>query len=369
MKNIYLKDNDFTVCTESSYLYNKVKYFFKINNYKIVDSIVKADIVLINTCWVWTELENKVLDYINRIKRITWEKTEIWIFGCLANRSKKINSIVKYSIPTKKDYLFDELFEHKNSIKNISSIDINKWTIKLHSIFENNLKKYFLEINRWCIHKCSYCGIKQSIWYVTSKPFNEIIKEFKYAVESWYNEIVLVSDDVWSYWYDIWNSFANLFNSLCEIKWDYRININYTEPSEFMKAFPLIKDNFFRVNEIIYPIQSFSDRLLRLMKRTYTVKNMLETLKLMRKYSPWIKITNHIIYWYPTEIKKEFIDNLEWAKLFDANLFNLYSYVRWTKKYNEDEILSKEELRERLQILFKLNKKNHVLYDIANKND
>jgi len=50
MKRIYLKDNDFTVCTESSYLFHTVKYYLQINNYTLVTKIDQADVVLINTC-------------------------------------------------------------------------------------------------------------------------------------------------------------------------------------------------------------------------------------------------------------------------------------------------------------------------------
>lgn len=366
MKKIFLKDNDFTVCTESSYLFHTVRYFFLINNYTLTEKAEEADIILINTCWVWDELESKVISYINTQNR---SDVEFGIFWCLANRSKEINEKVTYSIPTKKEYLLDDMFNAKNSIKDISSKDINQWTIKLHTVFKTNTKKYFLEINRWCIHKCSYCAIKQSIWYVKSKDKIEVLSEFSYAVENGFNEIILVSDDVGSYGYDIGTNFSVLFNEICQIPWDYKININYTEPSEFMKWFPLIKENFYRVSEIIYPIQSFSDRILEMMRRTYSVADFIETLWEMRKFAPGIKITNHIIYAYPTETRDEYMSNLSWARYFDANLFNLYSYVKGTKVYDNVDIISSEEKKFRLETLFKLNKKNSTIYDIANKYD
>ena len=372
MVNISLIDNIFTDCTESSYLFNKVKVFFTINNYNIISDLSKSNYIIINTCGVFSDIEKKFLDYIDDLYLMYWKKSKIIIFWCLPGISNNLINDSRWliMIPSKKESLFNDYFEHKINIEDVSWISINENNIEYPwEIFNIENKKYFLHIARWCIHKCSYCAIKKTIWYVKSEPLDKLIKEFNIAIDNWYNEIVLVSDDVWSYGIDIWISFDLLFNELCENKWDYLIDINYVEPSTFLNIFPKIKKNFYKVSVLTIPVQSFSDRLLILMKREYDIKSYLNLISDIRKY--WnndLKIINHIIFWYPSETDSEFKSNIKYIELFDNTLFTLYSYRKWTKLFNKEELISYSNKKNRLIILVKLNKIYWDLVHLANLN-
>lgn len=155
---------------------------------------------------------------------------------------------------------------------------------------------------------------------------------------------------------------------MCEIP-NLNFNINYAEPSEFMKIFPHISYNINRINEITLPVQSFSDNILIHMNRKYTIDKYINLIKKLRLLNPNIYITNHIIFWYPYETNDEFLDNIKWAKLFDTTLFSLYSYRKWTKKFLNSSLVSKIELKKRIEIILKLNKINSKMFNFWNKDD
>lgn len=368
---IFMARDDFTHCTPSSYGVNRVKAFLNLNQYELIETISDADYVIVNTCWALQEVEDAICNYIESLAdEIRAKNIKLIIYGCLVNiaseRMKSYDFVYKL-VGTKQFTDMDNIFDHSISISTINSIDINHFeTLYAAKAFDiHKTKKYYVEIARWCIHNCSYCAIKKSIWYVTSHPKNIILEEVKEAVWKWYNEIVLVSDDVWSYGYDSKEKFSDLFNAICEISDNFLIDINYVEPSEMIKCFDDIKHNFYRVSQITCPIQSTSNRILTLMKRKYTQEEIVILLKNMRQY--WrkeLRILNHIIYAYPTETDEEFQGNLKFVKNFDQSIFMIYSYRSHTKKYSQEDILSKETILKRYSILKKLNHLNNSIFDI-----
>ena len=125
---------------------------------------------------------------------------------------------------------------------------------------------------------------------------DEIIYEVQQALESGFDTIHFITDDIGSYGYDIGSNFGELYNKVCEVSPDFSIEISYCEPSEFMKYFDDIKGNITRITSMVYPIQSCNDRILALMNRKYTVKDFFESVKSIRAVHPNIYLINNIIY-------------------------------------------------------------------------
>ncbi|MDD3302434.1 MAG: radical SAM protein [Candidatus Gracilibacteria bacterium] len=367
---IYLIDNIIIDCTASTILYEKIKVYLEKNNHEIVNSTDSSDYVILNTCGVWKSVEEKFLKIIEETLK---KDKKIIIVGCLSSISEKIK-LIKGDItliPTKQEYLLNDIFKTSVSIDEIDSKDIKISSENRLNGFEsinvvNN--NFFLEIARGCIHNCSYCITKKAIGYVKSVPKKKILESLDFASKNGYKNIILVSDDLTSYGKDIGEDFSSLFVDMCKYE-DLKFNFNYVEPSEFLKIYPKIKHFMDRVSEITMPIQSFNDRILELMRRKYKVDEVMNLIQEIKNDYPKLPIYNHIIYGYPTETFDEFKNNIEKAKYFDGNLFNLYSYRKGTKKFDNDLLLSKEEIIKRLKILFLLNKKDSRLFCLGNKED
>ncbi len=356
-RKIYLKDLTYDLSTELSYLFYKVRAFFIKNKYIIVDNVEEADDILVCTYWYLAEVEWFTYDYILSLKdKLKNKKLYIfWDFWSWKNKLSKINYIDDF-IPSYNLQKLSQIFDHDFCMDQIYSYDLEQDIIfdwDKESEYENSL--YFLEIWSWCIHNCKFCHVKKNIWYTKSKDFNQLVKEFKYAVDNWYKYIILLSEDAWSYWLDIWKNFWELLDAFCSFKWNFKINIHYLYPSLAIKYKDSIFRNISKIHKFLMPIQSFSDKTLKRMWRNYSAKDIINFIKDIRKINKEIMIDNHIIYWFPWETFEEFLNNIKMSdKYYSRTVFIEYTYIEWTKKYDENEIICKTNKKKRKYILFKL---------------
>jgi len=358
---IFVKDSN-TDCTQSSFSINRVRAFLQYNNYTEVSTVEEATHIIINTCGVLKNVEDRMIDYIWSLENeiVNTNKT-LMIYGCLVNispqRLKEIH-FCKHLIGTKQYREFNDIFSSRLKIENISSKDINEYSVILNGIHKRKKeigKRFYVEIARGCIHHCSYCVIKRSIGHVKSRPKEEILHDISKALQEGYTEIFLVSDDAWSYGLDIWIDFADLFNSMCEL-WDsFTIDIDYIEPWQLLLLFPKISHNFYRVSKVLCPIQSTNNKILSLMKRKYTIEDIEKLLELISKYGREdIIISNHIIYCYPYETEEDFRNNIKFSQKFTHTLLIMYSHRSITSKFEPQELISDEVKAKRYLTVKKL---------------
>lgn len=337
-------------CNVSYNNFDKLQVFLLINWYTFVDDVIKADVVIINTCW-WNKItQNSFRWLITDLNTYLKPTIFFWCLELLNNYDKSTFDFETEYIYTKYLYKIWLIFENTKLYTDINSIDID-----LHKkllVKWNSEKRYFLEISSWCIHNCTFCWIKKIVWNVISRPIDEIINEFKTAVSSWFKEIVLLSEDSWSYGYDIWSNFTILFNEMVKIEWDYTINIHYYEPSMLLKDFSELKNNLHKISKIVVPIQSFSNRILKLMNRKYLYSDIINLINNIKKINPEIYIENHIIFWYPTETNEEFEFNIKSSLIYDDTSFNPYSDHSLNKKiFTDNDNISDNEMFNRYKKL------------------
>ena len=344
-------------CISASSLYNRIKKYFSVNNYLIVTDPLLSDYIILNTCGVSESFIPWYISKISDYKKQSSQTPKVIVFWCVAGVSPELKKVVDINIPLKKEFLLDWIFEHQIAFEDVDYFDaaIEMW--KMEGFSKQAIKKYYLDIGRWCVHNCSYCGIKKGIWFIKSKKLEDILEEIKKALENNYSVIHLITDDIGSYGYDIESNFGELFNAICEISENFKIEISYCEPSEFMKYFELIKDRLHRVDSLTYPIQSYHDRILKMMRRKYTVEEFQQSVKEIRKYAPNIYLINNVIYGYPTESYTEFLENIKSIELFDENAFCFYNEISGKKEYKEEDKVPIEEKLRRKKIIGKLHEK------------
>lgn len=187
----------------------------------------------------------------------------------------------------------------------------------------------------------------------------EVVLEYNYSKKLWVTNIVLSSDDLWSYWVDIWTNLIELFNELLKINYKNSITINYIHPKYFLDNFEDLYDLFskMKVSSILITIQSNNNRILKMMNRFYDTGLILHNILKLRKLG--IKVTNHIITFYPTETFDEFKKNIESIYYYDKVTFNpYYLNINWKKSYYSLSNISDLDLM-KLKFLIKISKKYH----------
>jgi probable phosphoglycerate mutase len=322
----------------------RLKNFFRQNNFNILDNPKKSDLIIFITCAFTNQREQ---ESINIIKKIQKYKARLIIAGCLPEIAKKtiIEKFKETKISTKHLQKIDDLFikirrrfvdipdthEIKPSLFSsllISSVKKSNKKLQGNSsfIFKNNVfglsrtksKKnnnpYYLRISYGCLGNCSYCGIKKAIGILKSKPLNVCVDEYKQALRKKFKDIIILADDVGAYGLDIGSSFPKLLDRLMVINPNANINWSLKElhPRWIIKYKTklrnLLKNG--KINHILCGIQSGNDRILKLMNRYHNSKDIISVLKDFKKSDPKLKLSAQIIAGFPSETHKEFLDTL-----------------------------------------------------------
>jgi tRNA A37 methylthiotransferase MiaB len=130
---------------------------------------------------------------------------------------------------------------------------------------------YNLSIARGCKSNCTFCATKIAIGGVKSIPEDELIDEFKTALDKGYKTIQLISEDTGCYGIDIKSNLTSLLRKLFEIKGDYKLVIIDFHPrwmiSLHKDLVPLLVKNQHKVKDLFIPLQSGSDNVLVMMQR------------------------------------------------------------------------------------------------------
>lgn len=354
-------------CKVNIYESELVTNILKNNNYTVVDFEDKADIYIINTCSVTNESDKKSRKMINRAKKNN-PAAIIIVMGCysqvnaedidvdivLGNKDKsKIVEIIEEYIKTK---------QKKKIIYDLTKVDFEKMEI---TNFDSHTRA-FVKIQDGCNAFCSYCIIPYVRGRVRSKDPEDVIKEVTTLVEKGYKEIVLTGIHTGRYGTDINTNLEELLNKLVNIPNIYRIRLSSIEINEITPGIKeLLKENKVMAKHLHIPLQSGSNKILKLMNRRYNKEEFLSMVDNLRDI-PDISLTTDLIVGFPNEGEEEFnetIDTLKKIGFIKIHTFP-YSKRKGTPAAIMDNQVSPEEKKKRVHRILDLsNKYEHNFYE------
>jgi len=292
---------------ESEFVINLLKD----NGYEIVDFDEKADIYIINTCSVTNESDKKSRKMINRAKRNN-EDAIVIVMGCYSQVSSDEISADIVLGNKDKSRIVDIINEYKKTreskkiIYDLTNVEFEKMEI---SKFDNHTRA-FVKIQDGCNAFCTYCIIPYARGRVRSKAKEDVISEVTKLVNEGYKEIVLTGIHTGRYGIDINSSLEELLYELVKIPNIYRIRLSSIEINEITPGIiKLIKENCIMAKHLHIPLQSGSNKILKLMNRRYTKEefiNMVNTLKEIEN----ISLTTDLIVGFPSEGEEEFTETI-----------------------------------------------------------
>jgi tRNA A37 methylthiotransferase MiaB len=184
---------------------------------------------------------------------------------------------------------------------------------------------YFIRISLGCSNNCSYCTIKHARAGLKSRPVADIIREMQAAIDHGYREFILVSDDFPSYGTDLNTSYTVLMKKIFDLPGNFKISLYNFNPqtglANFDEFIKIIKPG--RIRSFHYPLQSGSDRILRLMNRQYTREQYLETSRAILEKDPHISLRTDIMSGFPGETENDFKETMEIIRLVPFETINL----------------------------------------------
>ena len=329
------------------------------------DDFNDADLILLNTCAIRENAHNKVFGMLGRIKHLKQDKPNIitCLCGCMAQEESVVNEI-------EEKYKWMDVVFGTHNIHNLpklisEAIDDKELVIEVFSkegdIVENlpvkrdNKYKAYVNIMYGCDKFCTYCIVPYTRGKQRSRRIEDIKDEVQKLIDNGYKEVTLLGQNVNAYGKDLENgeTFDKLLSEIANMKIE-RIRFVTSHPWDFTdEMIKIIKDYPNVMPYIHLPVQSGSDKILKLMGRRYTKESYLNLVEKIRKNIPNASLTTDIIVGFPNETEEDFKETLDVVTKckYDSAFTFIYSKRENTPAAKMEDSIPYNVKQERLQRL------------------
>ena len=354
-----------------------------------------ADCYVINTCHIRDKAKEKVFHEVGRIKQIYSNKKKpiMVIAGCVAQAENqemiKREPFIDVVIGPQSYHKLNKILENfqRNKKEDETEFDtIAKFDLLEKTRNSDSKVSSFLTIQEGCDKFCHFCVVPYTRGPECSRPFQTVIKEAEQLIRNGSKEIILLGQNVNAYSYKEGGNeyrISNLLNELEKYSELKRIRYTTSHPLDMTEDLVECYSSNEKLMPFIHlPIQSGSNKMLKLMNRKHKVEDYLDIHSKLIKINPYIKFSSDFIVGYPGEEKVDFEDTIKLIK--QIKFINSFSFIfssrPGTKASKLKEIshsISKERLIELQSYLFKNqivhnksleSKEINVLVENKNKN-
>ena len=315
-----------------------------------------ADLVLFNTCAVRENAEDRVFGNLGALKHNKRRKPDmlIGVCGCMVQQ-EHITERIQKSFPyvdmvfgthvlhTLPQLIYETLTTRKRHISIPESDGVIAEGIPIR---RESALKVSIPIMYGCNNFCTYCIVPYVRGRERSRAFDDVVAEARQAVESGAKELLLLGQNVNSYGKEIGTNFAELLRAINAIDGEFRICYMSSHPKD---ATPELIDAIASCEKVTrhfhLPVQSGSDRILKLMNRHYTREDYLKLVRYVRERVPDAALTSDIIVGFPGETYEDFQDTLSLIRevKYDSLYTFIYSPRKGTKAAEMPDPISAEE--------------------------
>tara|TARA_B100000686_G_scaffold31749_1_gene32974 strand:- start:26945 stop:28207 length:1263 start_codon:yes stop_codon:yes gene_type:complete len=336
------------------------------NDFTVVDSPDKADLILLNTCSIREKAQEKVFHELGRWRELKEKNPnlKIGVGGCVA--SQEGENIIKRAPFV--DLVFGPQTIHRvpKMFKEVSrlnkkEVDISfPKTEKFDSLPKpsNDGISSYVSIMEGCNKYCSFCVVPHTRGHEISRSLSDILSEVKGLSKDGVKEIIFLGQNVNAYRDSKDKTkglgLANLIKDCSKIQGIDRIRYTTSHPFEFgddlintYKEVPEL------VNHVHLPVQSGSDSILKLMRRRHNIKEYVTIIKKLKTARPDITISSDFIVGFPGETEEDFQDTLNLIDQigFDESYSFIYSPRPNTTAKDLEDNVSLPEKKRRLELL------------------
>jgi len=365
LKKIFIKTFG---CQMNEYDSNRIFDTVKKIGFEKTDKYEDANCYLLNTCHIRDKAKEKVYHEIGRVKKIFRSKKKpiIIVAGCVAQaenqemlkREPYIDIVIG---PQSYHKINDVIQKHINNNKKEEETEfdtISKFNYLSKIKNKNSKVSSFLTIQEGCDKFCHFCVVPYTRGPEYSRPFDQIINEAKEIVQSGAKEIILLGQNVNAYNYENKNKEFRLSDLLLELEnFDELERVRYTtsHPKDMTDDLINVYKKSTKLMPLVHlPVQSGSNKILKLMNRKHTIEEYLIVYKKLKKINSNIEFSSDFIIGYPEENDSDFKNTMELIE--KIKFTNSYSFIfsprPGTVAANLD-LVDKHKSKERLEIIQK----------------
>lgn len=340
-------------------------------------TISDADVIVFNTCCIRDNAEQKIFGNIGDVKKLKKAKPSliVAVVGCMTQQ-KGVGETLRSKFPYVDIVMgtgnleqlgssIDSILSKRRFVSNICC-DEKPPIIEDIPVFRTSGTNAWVNIMYGCNNFCTYCIVPYVRGRERSRDPKAVLDEVKSLVDEGYKEITLLGQNVDSYGSDFENGwkFADLLENIAKIDGKFRLRFMSSHPKDFNeRVIDVIKSCDNICNNIHLPVQSGSDRILKLMNRKYDRDKYLRIVEQI-KTLPNVGLTTDIMVGFPTETDADFADTVSLTKevRFSTAFTFVYSPRAGTAAAAMEQ-LSEEIKKERIQEIVAL--QNAITMDIS----
>ncbi len=337
-----------------------------------------ADCFILNTCHIREKATEKVYHEIGRVKKDfkNLRKPLVIVSGCVAQAESqemlKREPYIDIVVGPQSYHKIGDLilnYERKKEKINQTDFDVIKKfdELKKSPNSESKISSY-ITIQEGCDKFCNFCVVPYTRGPEYSRPPEQIIYEVNNLVDQGTREIILLGQNVNAYSFLDNNTdykLSSLLKDLNKIKNLKRIRFTTSHPKDMTDDLINCYKDCEKLMPILHlPVQSGSDKILRLMNRKHDKKFYLSIIKKLKNANKDIKISSDFILGYPGETKKDFQETIELIK--QVNFINSYSFI-YSPRPGTPAAQNKEN--DLLESKIRLKKLQNILEDLQLKNN
>ena len=300
-----------------------IKAILEEMGFKENDDMEKSDLILLNTCAIRENAHNKVFGMIGRLKHLKEDRPGIitGVCGCMAQEEVVVDEILNkfkfldfvfgtHNIDELPAILYEAISKNKTfiDVKSIEGDIVEDMPVKRDSKY-----KAFVNIMYGCDKFCTYCIVPYTRGKQRSRRIEDIIKEVECLKKDGYKEVTLLGQNVNAYGKDLNLDYdmSDLLEFVAKTGIE-RVRFVTSHPWDFTDRMIEVIGKYPNIMPYIHlPLQSGSDRILKLMGRRYTKESYLELFDKIKKIVPNASITTDIIVGFPGENDDDFLETLD----------------------------------------------------------
>jgi tRNA A37 methylthiotransferase MiaB len=352
-------------CPRSMLDASKLLTYLQQNGWTRTDNMAEAQLIFLSGCGFSQYAEDKSLNFLTVSCRNKPEGAKIVVFGCLTGTSpESLQAFDVTPITSANIDQLDDLIGASIKLKDIADANLMDKTLEQftqvyglpYRVYVNSKlslkfitrplfhfllskpepvdsrynKVFNIRVAKGCNATCTYCAIKFAAGPVRSKPLDKIVAEFQKGLNEGYSVFRFVAEDVGGYGQDLGLSIVDLLEAICALKGDFQLIWDDFNPNWLIKYFPqllaIFKENASKFGYMGFPIQSGSERVLKLMGRGYTAEDTKTCLTALTEALPDLVLTTHFIVGFPGETDADLEDTINLGKAFDFKNITVYKY-------------------------------------------
>ena len=346
---------------------NRIFHLVKKIGFEKTENQENADCVVLNTCHIRDKAKEKVYHELGRVKKIYEKKLKpiVVVAGCVAQAENeemlKREPYIDIVIGPQSYHKINDVLNNyvsKNQREETEFDTISKFDFFDKIENKSNKVSAFLTIQEGCDKFCHFCVVPFTRGPEYSRSFHKILSESETLIKNGAKEIILLGQNVNAYSY-IENSkeyrLSDLINQLEKYSELERIRYSTSHPRDMTEdLIDCYKNNKKLMPLVHLPIQSGSDKILKLMNRKHTVEEYILTYEKLKKINPSIEFSSDFIISYPGEGEQDFNKTLQLVN--EIKFINSYSFIfspRPGTNASNLELIDEKISKERLKIIQK----------------